>query len=261
MSGLSIAGLVAGPGAREVLRGIDLEVGPGEVHALMGPNGSGKSTLTHVLAGRPGYTCTAGAATLDGVDLLSLATHERAAAGLFVAFQYPVEVPGVGFRTFLREAAAGLGHDPATVEGDEVAAAAARLGIGTALDRSLNTGLSGGEKKRCETLQLELLAPRYAVLDEIDSGLDVDGIRDVSDAVLARVHDHGMGVLLITHYVRILEHIPATHAHVLVDGRVVASGGPELATSVEETGYDAFRPDGDGGGAGGGADPFSALGL
>lgn len=258
MSGLSIAGLVAGPGEREVLRGIDLEVGPGEVHALMGPNGSGKSTLTHVLAGRPGYTCSSGAATLDGVDLLTLATHERAAAGLFVAFQYPVEVPGVGFRTFLREAATGLGLDPSTVGGEAVAAAAARLGIGAALDRSVNAGLSGGEKKRCETLQIELLAPRYAVLDEIDSGLDVDGIRDVSTAVLARVHDHGMGVLLITHYVRILEHLPATHAHVLIDGRIVASGGPELATRIEETGYDAFRP---GSGEAGGADPFSALGL
>lgn len=258
MSGLSIAGLVAGPGEREVLRGIDLEVGPGEVHALMGPNGSGKSTLTHVLAGRPGYTCSSGTATLDGVDLLTLATHERAAAGLFVAFQYPVEVPGVGFRAFLREAAAGLGHDPSSVDDEAVTEAAARLGIGAVLDRSVNAGLSGGEKKRCETLQIELLAPRYAVLDEIDSGLDVDGIRDVSTAVLARVHDHGMGVLLITHYVRILEHLPATHAHVLIDGRVVASGGPELATRIEETGYDAFRPDS---GEAGGADPFSALGL
>lgn len=259
MTGLSISGLVAGPGEREVLRGIDLEVGPGEVHALMGPNGSGKSTLSHVLAGRPGYGHSAGTAVLDGVDVLELPAHERAAAGLFVAFQYPVEVPGVAFRTFLAEAAAGMGHDPATASGDVLAAAAARLGIGAALDRSLNVGLSGGEKKRCETLQLELLEPRYAVLDEIDSGLDVDGIRDVSAAVLARVNDHGMGVLVITHYVRILEHLPATHAHVLLGGRIVASGGPELAARIEETGYDAFRPGADGPPEG--TDPFAALGL
>lgn len=257
MSSLSITGLVAGPGEREILRGIDLEVGAGEVHALMGPNGSGKSTLSHVLGGRPGYSHSAGTATLDGVDLLALEPHERAGAGLFIAFQYPVEVPGVGFRTFLREAAAGLGRGNDAAEGDALTTAARRLGIGDVLDRGVNTGLSGGEKKRCEALQLELLAPRYAVLDEIDSGLDVDGIRDVSAAVLDRVYAHGMGVLLITHYVRILEHLPATHAHVLLGGRIVASGGPELASRIEESGYEAFRA----GETDDDSDPFSALGL
>lgn len=262
MSSLSISGLVAGPGEREILRGIDLEVGAGEVHALMGPNGSGKSTLTHVLAGRPGYSHSSGSATIDGVDILALAPHERAAAGLFVAFQYPVEVPGVGFRTFMHEAALGSGADTARVDGPLLVDTAARLGIGAAVERNVNEGLSGGEKKRCETLQLELLEPRFAVLDELDSGLDVDGIRDVSAVVVDRVREAGLGVLVITHYVRILEHLPATHTHVLLDGRIVASGGPELAVRLEETGYDAFRPGGGGGnGDGDGPDPFAALGI
>lgn len=264
MTTLAISGVVAGTGGREILHGIDLDIGAGEVHALMGPNGSGKSTLTHVLAGRPGYTHSAGSAILDGVDLLALPTHERAAAGLFVAFQYPVEVPGVGLRSFLREAAAATGVDPARVEDPLLVDVATSLGIGDAVERSVNEGLSGGEKKRCETLQLELLEPRFAVLDELDSGLDVDGIRDVSAMILHRVREAGLGVLVITHYVRILEHLPATHTHVLLEGRIVASGGPELAARLEETGYDAFRPGGDGDGDGDGPgdpDPFSALGL
>lgn len=259
MTALAISGLVAGPAGREILHGIDLEVGAGEVHALMGPNGSGKSTLTHVLAGRPGYTRTSGSVSVDGVDLLALPPHERAAAGLFVAFQYPVEVPGVAFRTFLHEAARGAGVDADRVQGAVLHDAAARLGIEAAVERSVNEGLSGGEKKRCETLQLELLEPRFAVLDELDSGLDVDGIRDVSAVVLRRVREAGMGVLVITHYVRILEHLPATHTHVLLDGRIVASGGPELAVRLEETGYDAFRPDDGGDDAAAGADPFAGL--
>ncbi|MCC7077258.1 MAG: Fe-S cluster assembly ATPase SufC [Acidimicrobiia bacterium] len=238
---LEIRDLVAGTRTREILRGLAIEIGRGEVHALMGPNGSGKSTLTHVLAGRPGYETRAGSVLFDGVDLLGLPVWERARLGLFVAFQHPVEIPGVPFREFLAAAAAGRGLGADAVEGARVAGIADRLHLGGLLDRPLNVGLSGGEKKRNETLQLALLGARLVVLDEIDSGLDVDGIRDVAAEVLRMVETEGLSVLVITHFARILDHIPPTHTHVLMDGRIVASGGAELARELEVSGYEHFR--------------------
>lgn len=238
---LSVSGLHAGPSGREILRGLDLEIRPGEVHALMGPNGSGKSTLTHVLAGRPDYEVTAGSVRFHGDDLLALPPWERARRGLFVAFQYPVAVPGVAFREFLSEAAAGRGLPPTSVSEEPLLEAAERLRLTAVLDRPVNVDLSGGERKRNETLQLLLLGADLAVLDEIDSGLDVDGIRDVAAEVTRMVGDDGLSVLVITHFVRILGHIPPTHTHVLIDGCIVESGGPELAHRLEEVGYEDFR--------------------
>jgi Fe-S cluster assembly ATP-binding protein len=238
---LDVCGLCVSVAGREILRGVDLHIAPGEVHALMGPNGSGKSTLGHALAGRPGYEVTSGTMRVGGVDLAPLPTHERAAAGLFLAFQYPVEVPGVRFSRFMEEAAIGLGLDSAAVEGAQLAAVASRLGMGHFADRALNVGLSGGEKKRNEALQLALLDPKLAILDEIDSGVDVDGIRLVGDEVVREVNEEGLGVLVITHYARVLEFIPTDHVHVLVGGRIVRSGGADLAAEIERAGYDAFR--------------------
>lgn len=235
---LDIRDLVAGTADRDILTGVTLSIRPGEVHALMGPNGSGKSTLTHVLAGRPDYETRGGEVTLDGEDLLALPIWERARRGLFVTFQHPVGVPGVPFRDFLSAAAAGRGRHQSAVEPESVEAVAERVGLGHVLDRPVNEGFSGGEKKRSEVLQLALLGARIVVLDEIDSGLDVDGIRDVAREVLRMVTTDNLSVLVITHWVRILRHIPATHTHVLADGQIVRSGGPELAEELERTGYD-----------------------
>jgi Fe-S cluster assembly ATP-binding protein len=237
MSELLIEGLRAEVSGREILAGVDLEVRSGEVHAVMGPNGSGKSTLAHVLLGRPGYQVTAGRITLDGVDLLTLSTWQRAQAGLFLGMQYPIEVPGVSLSDVLTEALQSAGRDASAVPA-LVAAEAARVGFDERfLARPLNVDLSGGERKRNETVQLGVLRPRFAVLDEIDSGLDVDALRAVARRVEAATTETGLGVLAITHYTRLLGVLHPDHTHVLSRGRIVASGGPELAEELERTGY------------------------
>jgi Fe-S cluster assembly ATP-binding protein len=234
---LHIEGLHAEAGGREILRGIDLRIAPGEVHALMGPNGSGKSTLSHVLMGRAGYRVTAGRVTLDGVDLLELPTWQRAQAGLFLGLQYPIEVPGVSLSDMLGESLRAGGRDPAEVA-QLVGAEAARVGFDVRfLSRPLNVDLSGGERKRNETIQLGVLRPRFAVLDEIDSGLDVDALRAVALRVEAATGETGLGVLAITHYARLLSVLRPDRTHVFWRGRITVSGGPELAEELERTGY------------------------
>lgn len=236
-----VEGLHASVGGTEILKGVDLRVGPGEVHAVMGPNGSGKSTLSHVLAGRPGYQVTAGRVTLDSQDLLALPPWERAQAGLFLAFQYPIEVPGVSIEAALAESFAASGRDRAEVPA-LVASEAARVGLPVQLlTRPLNVDLSGGERKRNEVLQLGVLHPRVAVLDEVDSGLDVDALRVVARRVSEMARQDGLSVLAITHYHRLLAELPADRVHVLSAGRVVQSGGPELALELERTGYVAYE--------------------
>ena len=237
MSKLVIEGLRATVGGQEILNGVDLEVSSGEVHAVMGPNGSGKSTLSHVLMGRPGYTVTGGRVTLDGVDLLDLPTWKRAQAGLFLAMQYPIEVPGVSLADTLGEALVAAGRDRSEVEAHTVDEAL-RVGFDERfLSRPLNVDLSGGERKRNETVQLGVLAPRIAILDEIDSGLDVDALRAVSRRVEAATKEIHLGVLAITHYTRLLRELHPDRVHVLWRGRIVESGGPELADDLETTGY------------------------
>ena len=235
---LRIRDLRASVGDTEILRGLDLDVGFGEVHAVMGPNGSGKSTLCHVLTGKEGYE-VAGSAQLDGSELLGLEVDERARLGLLQAFQYPVEIPGVKLSELIREAAEERGEDP-----DEVLAraraVAERLGAAEFLDRSVNDDLSGGEKKRSEILQMAVLHPKAALLDEIDSGLDIDAVREVAAAV-EEMRGPELGVLLITHYSRILRYLRADRIHVMMDGRIVESGGPELAEELESGGYEAVR--------------------
>lgn len=230
-------------GPKEILTGVNLTINPGEVHAIMGPNGSGKSTLAYSLAGHPKYEITSGSVTLDGVELTELAVHERARAGLFLAMQYPVEVPGVSMSNFLRTAKTALDGQAPKVRTwvKDVNRAMADLGLDESFSgRSLNEGFSGGEKKRAEIVQLQLLNPRYAILDETDSGLDIDALRVVADGVNRYTSQGDRGVLLITHYTRILQYIKPDFVHVYVDGRVVAEGGPELADRLEETGYDAY---------------------
>ena len=239
MSELRIEDLHAEVEGREILRGVTLSVRSGEVHAVMGPNGSGKSTLSHVLMGRPGYTVTGGSVTLDGTDLLALPTWERAQAGLYLAMQYPIEVPGVKLDDVMTEALVARGRSTDQLEA-RMRSEAARINFDERfLHRPLNVDLSGGEKKRNETLQLALLEPRIAILDELDSGLDIDALRDCAQRVEAASKD-GVGVLAITHYTRLLEELRADHVHILVKGRIVASGGPELADQLERDGYAAF---------------------
>jgi Fe-S cluster assembly ATP-binding protein len=252
MSELVIDDLHAEVEGREILKGVSLTVRSGDVHAVMGPNGSGKSTLSHVVMGKPGYVVTSGRVLLDGVDLLELPTWQRAAAGLFLALQYPTEVPGVALREVLREAYVATGRDPELVAG-RLDAEAARLGVEQALvDRPLNVDLSGGEKKRSDTLQMSVLAPRIAVLDEIDSGLDVDALRAVARRVEAATREGfdgsgPLGVLAITHYTRLLEELHPDVVHIFAGGRVLESGGPELADRLEAEGYapwtDALEPE------------------
>jgi Fe-S cluster assembly ATP-binding protein len=240
VSTLRIQGLRAGVEGQEILRGVDIEVSSGEVHAVMGPNGSGKSTLAHVVMGRPGYEVHAGSITLDGTDLLALEPWQRAMAGLFLALQYPTEVPGVSLADTLTEAMRARGRDPGDLAG-LVRVEAERIGMPTALlTRPLNVDLSGGEKKRNETLQLALLAPKIAVLDEIDSGLDVDALRVVARRVEALTGEQNLGVLVITHYSRLLQELLPDRVSVLRQGRIVASGGPELAEELERTGYAGY---------------------
>ncbi|MBF0696073.1 Fe-S cluster assembly ATPase SufC [Actinomyces bowdenii] len=230
-------------GPKPILKGVDLTIESNQVHAIMGPNGSGKSTLAYSIAGHPDYEITEGQVLLDGVDLLELSVDERARAGLFLAMQYPVEVPGVTVANFLRTAKTAIdGQAPKVRQWvGEVNAAMERLRIDPAFSqRDVNTGFSGGEKKRFEILQMELLRPRFAVLDETDSGLDVDALRIVSEGV-NRLHDESdAGFLLITHYTRILRYIKPDFVHVFVDGRVAEEGGPDLADRLEEEGYDRY---------------------
>ncbi len=238
---LIIDQLRAGVGGVEVLQGVDLVVRSGEVHAVMGPNGSGKSTLAHVLLGRPGYTVTGGAVTLDGVDLLALAPHERAQAGLFGALQYPVEVPGVALTEVLAAALTAAGQ---SIDGlrDRVESEAERIGLDAELlDRPLNVDLSGGEKKRNETVQLAALRPKFAVLDEIDSGLDVDALEAVSRRIEAATDEFDLGVLAITHYSRLLNELQPDRVHVFARGQILETGGPELATQLESSGYESYE--------------------
>ncbi|MGO8874435.1 MAG: Fe-S cluster assembly ATPase SufC [Acidimicrobiales bacterium] len=246
MSTLQISGLRVAVSGREILRGVDLLVHSGEIHAVMGPNGSGKSTFAHALMGRPGYDVTGGSVTIDGVELLGLEPSERAAAGLFLAFQYPIEVPGVPVLEVLREALAFMGRPAGAGLAADMAAEAEALGTNPELlARHMNVDLSGGEKKRNETLQLALLRPRFAVLDELDSGLDVDALSSVARRIeRARLEsDPPLGVIAITHYRRLLHELRPDVVHVLSQGRIVRSGGPELATELEDTGYAGYRED------------------
>ena len=234
---LVIEDLRAGIPGREILQGLSLTVRSGEVHAVMGPNGSGKSTLAHVLMGRPGYEVLGGSVILDGVDLLAIPTWQRARAGLFLAMQHPIEVPGVSLVESLTSARDGGSPDVA----ERLHTEAARIGFDERfLDRSLNVDLSGGERKRNETLQLGVLRPKFAVLDEIDSGLDVDALADVAHRVQEATTEWGLGVLAITHFRRLLDVLHPDVVHVLAGGRVVATGDSELAEVVDRTGYAAY---------------------
>ena len=246
MSTLEIKGLRAEVDGNEILRGIDLVVSSGEVHAVMGPNGAGKSTLSAVVMGKPGYTVTAGSVTLDGADVLAMPAWQRAAAGLHLVMQYPTEVPGVPLVDVLAEALATRGRPTeglAALLEDE----ARRIGFEQRfLYRPLNVDLSGGEKKRNETLQLAVLRPKIAILDELDSGLDIDALRDCARRVEEMSNDSSagepLGVLAITHYARLLAELRPDHVHILVKGRIVARGGPELADVLDVEGYAAFVP-------------------
>jgi Fe-S cluster assembly ATP-binding protein len=240
---LEIKNLHATVDGKPILNGLDLAIETGQVHAVMGPNGSGKSTLAHVLAGREGYEVTVGQVLFQGQDLLTMAAEERARAGVFLAFQYPVEIPGVNTATFLRTAVNAVRKHQGLPEYDAmqflkvVREAAQRIGVPQEmLKRSVNVGFSGGEKKRHEVLQMAMLQPKLAVLDETDSGLDIDALRQVADGINAqRAPDRGM--LIITHYQRLLDYVKPDHVHVLSKGRIVRSGGPELALELEERGY------------------------
>lgn len=237
---LKVEGLRASVGDLEILKGIDLEIKSGEVHAIMGPNGSGKSTLSHVLMGKPGYRVTSGSVFLDDVNLLDLPTWERAQIGLFLISQYPSEVPGVTMETALDAAYEAVGADRSNLA-NLMTEEAKRIGLPLQmLTRSLNVDFSGGEKKRNEMVQLSVLKPKFAVLDEIDSGLDIDALRDVSRRVEASTNDDNLGVLAITHYSRLLKDLRPDRVHVLVRGEIVKSGGPELANELEKTGYAEF---------------------
>jgi Fe-S cluster assembly ATP-binding protein len=244
---LSVRNLHAAVDGKEILKGLSLEIPAGEVHAVMGPNGAGKSTLSYVLTGRDGYEVTQGSATLDGEDLLALAPDERAARGVFLSFQYPLEIPGVPALTFIRTALnaqrRARGEDeasaPAFLKLAREKAAALKIDFDM-LKRALNVGFSGGEKKRMEIFQMAMLSPRFLILDETDSGLDIDALRIVADGVNA-LRSPERAMLVITHYQRLLEYIKPDRVHVLAAGRIVASGGPELAHELERGGYERYE--------------------
>ncbi len=247
MSTLKIEGLRASVAGNEILKGLDLTISSGEVHAVMGPNGAGKSTLSAVVMGKPGYEVLAGTVTLDGVDVLAMPTWERAVAGLYLVMQYPTEVPGVMLNDVLAEAFASRDRSADGLD-ELLKSEAARIGFDEKfLERALNVDLSGGEKKRNETLQLATLAPKIAILDELDSGLDIDALRDCARRVeLMSNESEGdaepLGVLAITHYSRLLDELKPDKVHILADGRIVETGGPELADVLESDGYGAFAP-------------------
>jgi len=237
---LKISGLRAELGGVEILHGIDLEVDAGEVHVVMGPNGSGKSTLAHALMGRPGTKVTAGSIAIGGTELAGLPSWQRARAGLFLALQHPIEVPGVRLEAVLTEALRATDGDAEGVA-DALRAEADAIGFDRRfLDRALNVDLSGGERKRNEILQLGVVRPRFAVLDEIDSGLDVDALRAVARRVERATAEWGLGVLAVTHFRRLLEELRADRVHVMVAGHIVAEGGPELADELDTSGYGAY---------------------
>ncbi|NBV89799.1 MAG: Fe-S cluster assembly ATPase SufC [Actinobacteria bacterium] len=230
-------------GPKDILRGVDLTVKAGETHALMGPNGSGKSTLAYAIAGHPKYDIVGGSVTLDGADVLEMSVDERARAGMFLAMQYPVEVPGVSMSNFLRTAATAIRGEAPNLRHwvKEVKEAMGALQIDEVFaERSVNEGFSGGERKRAEILQLELLQPKIAILDETDSGLDVDALRVVSTGINRVIETGNTGVLLITHFTRILSYVKPDFVHVFYDGRIIQEGGPELAAQIEENGYAQF---------------------
>ncbi|HET7327291.1 MAG TPA: Fe-S cluster assembly ATPase SufC [Nocardioidaceae bacterium] len=230
-------------GAKEILKGVDLTVKSGETHAIMGPNGSGKSTLAYSIAGHPKYTVTGGTVTLDGADVLAMSVDERARAGMFLAMQYPVEVPGVSVANFLRTAKTAIDGEAPKLRTwvKEVNTAMEKVSMDTAFaQRNVNEGFSGGEKKRHEIMQLELLNPKFAVLDETDSGLDIDALKIVSEGVNRFREQGDRGVLLITHYTRILRYITPDFVHVFVDGRIADEGGAALADQLEAEGYDKY---------------------
>ncbi|KNY06824.1 MULTISPECIES: Fe-S cluster assembly ATPase SufC [unclassified Microbacterium] len=230
-------------GTTPILNGITLTMKTGETHAIMGPNGSGKSTLAYTIAGHPKYTVTSGSITFDGEDVLEMSVDERARAGLFLAMQYPVEIPGVTVTNFLRTAKTALDGEAPSIRQwtKDVKASMANLRMDPKFaQRNVNEGFSGGEKKRHEILQLEVLQPKFAVLDETDSGLDVDALKIVSEGVNRAKEATGLGVLLITHYTRILRYIRPDFVHVVVAGKIVEEGGPELADRLEDEGYDRF---------------------
>jgi Fe-S cluster assembly ATP-binding protein len=240
---LSVKGLRANVGDKEILKGLDLEIGPGEVHAIMGPNGSGKSTLAHVLSGREGYEVTGGTVRFDGQDLLDMEPEERAHAGLFLAFQYPVELPGVNNTYFLKAALNAIRKSRGETELDAVSflrLMKERLKIlhldDSLLKRPVNFGFSGGEKKRNEIFQMAMLEPKLAILDETDSGLDIDALRIVADGVNA-LRGPERSMIVVTHYQRLLDYIQPDYVHVLAKGRIIRSGGKDLALELEEKGY------------------------
>jgi len=244
---LEITNLHATVADKPILKGLSLTINAGEIHAIMGPNGAGKSTLGYTLGGRPGYEVTDGSVTFDGADLLEMAPHERAAAGLFLGFQYPVEIPGVSSLQFLREAlnSQRRARGEAPLSGGEFlklarAQASALEMDAEMLKRPVNVGFSGGEKKRGEMVQMGILAPKLAVLDETDSGLDIDALRIVGDGINRIMRAPDKAVLLITHYQRLLDYVRPDYVHVLADGRIVRSGGPELAHELEREGYGAL---------------------
>ena len=243
---LKIENLHAEIDGKQILNGLSLEVNAGEIHAIMGPNGAGKSTLAYVLGGRPGYEVTQGTVTFDGKDLFDMEPHERAAAGMFLGFQYPVEIPGVSNVQFLREAlnSQRKARDEEPLSGGEflklAKEKAALLGMDMEmLKRNVNVGFSGGEKKRAEMVQMGILDPKFAVLDETDSGLDIDALRVVGEGINSIMRSPDKAVLLITHYQRLLEVVKPDKVSILSQGRIVQTGGPELAVRLEEEGYDA----------------------